>query len=129
MVHDLAATLYALTKQNMPDDQAMDSYNILPILLQENNAKGRDVILSQGSGSRGTLAIRKGDWKLIIQSDRDDPRVRIPRELYNLAENVYEKEEGNLIGNPAQQKRVEELMALYNKIRDSKTRTTEPVKF
>ncbi|MFW5831099.1 MAG: sulfatase family protein [Prolixibacteraceae bacterium] len=129
MVHDLAATLYALTKQNMPDDQAMDSYNILPVLLQEKNAKGRNVILSQGSGSRGTLAIRKGDWKLIIQGDRNDPRVRNPRELYNLAENVYEKEDENLIDDPAQQKRVEELMALYNKIRDSKTRTTEPVKF
>lgn len=128
MVHDLAATLYAITNQNMPNDQAKDSYNILPILLQEKNAKGRNIIFSQGSGSRGTLAIRQGDWKLIIQGDRDNPKIRVPRELYNLAENIYENEEENQINDPAQKERVEELMELYSKIRDSKTRTTEAVR-
>jgi len=125
MVHDLAATLYAITGQNMPEDQAMDSYNLLPLLMQENNAKGRNVIFSQGSGSRAKLAIRKGDWKLIIQSDKQNSDVREPVELYNLAENIYEKEEENLINDPAQKDRISELLDLYNQIRDSKTRTTE----
>ncbi len=125
MVHDLAAALYALTGQNMPEDQAMDSYNILPLLLQEKNAKGRDVIVSQGSGNRGRLAIRKGDWKLIIQSERGSPDMRIPVELYNLAENVYEKKEGNLINDPAQKERIENMMSLFNQIRDAEVRTTE----
>lgn len=127
MVHDLAAALYALTGQEMPDDQAMDSYNIMPLLLQEEGASGREVMYLQGSGNRGRVAIRHGDWKLIIQSDRDDPDVRKPIELYNLAENVYEKEEGNLINDPDQQERVDEMLGLYNSLYDSKTRTTEPV--
>jgi arylsulfatase A-like enzyme len=125
MVHDLAATLYALTGQNIPEDQAMDSFNLLPLLLQERNARGREVIFSQGSGSRGKLAIRKGNWKLIIQSDRDDSDLRIPVELYNLADNRYENEEMNLIDDPEQEGRIQELITLFNQIRDSKIRTTE----
>jgi arylsulfatase A-like enzyme len=127
MVHDLAATLYAITGQNMPEDQAMDSYNILPLLLQEENARGRSVIYSQGSGSRGKVAIRQGNWKLIIQSDRADSSIRIPVELYDLSENIYEKEEGNLINDPSQQQRVDDLLDLFNAIRDSETRTTKRV--
>jgi arylsulfatase A-like enzyme len=125
MVHDLAATLYAITGQIMPEDQAMDSFNLLPLLLQHINAKGREVMYIQGSGNRGKLAIRKGNWKLIIQGDREDPSVRIPVELYNLAENRYEREEGNLINDPEHKKRIEDLLSLLNEIRDSEKRTTE----
>ena len=129
MVHDLAATLYAITGQSMPEDQAMDSFNLLPLLLQENNAQGRSVIYSQGSGGRGKLAIRKGNWKLIIQGDRDNADIRIPVELYDLGDNVYENADQNLIDDPAQKDKVEELFQLFNRIRDSKNRTTELVRF
>ncbi len=124
MVHDLAATLFALTGQDIPDDQAMDSYNLLPLLMSEKNAKGREVIFSQGSGSRANVAIRKGNWKLIIKSERNNPDVRVPVELYNLADNIAENAEKNLINNPDQKDRVEELLHLYNQIRDSQGPTT-----
>lgn len=123
MVHDLAATLYAITNQDAPSDQAMDSFNLLPLLFQEENARGREVMYLQGSGHRGRVAIRQGDWKLIIQSDRNDASKRIPIELYNLGDNLYEKEEQNMINQPDQQERVEDLLQLYNQIRDSKQRT------
>ena len=92
---------------------------------QEQNAKGRDVIFSQGSGNRGNLAIRKGDWKLIIKSDRNDASIRVPIELYNLAENVYENEDGNVIDDAEKRGKVEELLHLYNQMRDSEKRTTD----
>lgn len=122
MVHDLAATLLAITGQEHPQDQAIDSYNLLPLLLQEENARGREVIFSQGSGSRGTLAIRKGDWKLIMQSDRDTAEMCIPRELYNLKKNIIEDDEQNLIYHPDHQGEIKALVDLYQQIQKSKQR-------
>lgn len=122
MVHDLAATLLAVTNQEHASDQAIDSYNLLPLLMNEKNAKGRKIIFSQGSGNRGTLAIRKDAWKLIIQSDRDSSAMCVPRELYNLRENINEAEDQNLIHQPEQQKKIKELVELYQKIRNSEQR-------
>ncbi len=120
MVQDLAATLLAITSQDVPQDQFADSYNILPLLMQQDEAKGREILLMQGSGGRANLAIRKGDWKLIIKSDRNDASIRVPIELYNLKENVLEEASGNLINHPEQQGRVAELLGLFDGIRDSK---------
>lgn len=127
MTQDLAATLYAITGQAMPDDQALDSFNLLPLLLAEPGARGRSVIYSQGAGNRGRVAIREGDWKLIIQSERGNPARREPLELYNLAENPGEDPGQDKIGDPAQRGRVRALMALYNRIRDSEGPTTARV--
>ena len=128
MVHDLAATLYALTGQVMPEDQAKDSHDLLPLFLHRKGANGRTVLYLQAGGQQPKLAIRKGDWKLILQGDKDDPAVRIPLELYNLKENPYENEDQELINDPEQKEIIEEMLALFNQIRDSESRTTEPVK-
>lgn len=124
MVHDIMATLFALTGQPMAPQHALDSYNLLPLLLQQPGAKGRDIIISQGSGKRGTLAIRKGDWKLIIQSERNRPDLRLPIELYHLKHNPLEKADQNLIHDPDQQERVQELLQAFHQIRDASGRTT-----
>jgi hypothetical protein len=39
---------------------------------------------------------------LIIQNDRDNADIRIPVELCNVDENVYESVDENLINDPAQ---------------------------
>jgi arylsulfatase A-like enzyme len=61
---DFMATFAALTDSKLPDDAGEDSFNILPALLDEPRDKPiRDAMVSVSS--KGLLAIRQGDWKLI----------------------------------------------------------------
>lgn len=123
MIQDLAATFYALTGQLVPEDKVMDSFNLLPLLLGKPGAKGREVIYSQENASRARVAIRRDNWKLIIQSDKNDHQKRVPVELYNLKDNPTEEEAKNLISDTGQKERIAELLELYNQIRDSDART------
>lgn len=129
MAHDLMAAMYALTGQDMPDDQGRDSYNILPLLKNERGAEGRDIVITQGNPARhlSKLAIQKGDWKLIINSDQQHS-VGEPFALFNLKENPYEKEEGNHIKSSDQQEKINELYSMYSLFRNSGERTTKPVR-
>jgi arylsulfatase A-like enzyme len=127
MAHDLMATMYAITGQSMPEDQAMDSYNLLPLLTGKPGAKGRDLMMLQGAGSNSQVAIRKGNWKLIIQSYKDKEVFEEPIALFDLGANPYEDEAGNLIDVAGQQDRIQELTDLYNSIRKGRKRTTEQV--
>jgi arylsulfatase A-like enzyme len=122
MAHDLMATLYALTGLPMPEDQAMDSYNILPLLLDKPKAKGRELELYQ-AGVVKNYMFRKGDWKLIIESD-DKGNVFEPVALFNLKENLAEDENYNLVNDPSQQDRIQEMYSEYVNYRTSKARTT-----
>lgn len=130
MAHDLMATMYALTGQVMPEDQAMDSYNLLPLLTGVEGAKGRDLMMLQGPGNRnqGLVGIRLGDWKLIIDTDKPKSIQRDPFALFNLADNPIEDESENLIDAPEQQIRIQEMLNMYNNIRDGRERTTQVVK-
>lgn len=118
MVQDLMATLYALTGQTQSEDSGLDSFNLMPLMLGVQGSKGRDQMLIQGAESN-RLAIVQGDWKLVIQTDRDNLDSREPFALFNLAENPYEDEAQNRINDPAQTNRVAELLAEYNRVRGS----------
>ena len=123
------ATMYALTKQEMSEDQAMDSYNLLPLLLDEPEAKGREIELYQGGLSKPVdndtkkFNIRMGYWKLIIDSDPAG-NIYEPEALFNLEDNPYEEESGNLINDPAQQERINEMYNHYVRLRSTNERTT-----
>ncbi|WP_109831452.1 sulfatase family protein [Reichenbachiella versicolor] len=126
--NDIMATLAALHNTSIPSHQALDSYNFLPILINEKEAKGRDfMVLQGGSDKRGTL-IENG-WKLIVQFDKKDKsdQTRTPLMLFNLNEDV--KEKNNLIDQPEQQERIKSMFAKFNQYRDSKKRSTAPIKF
>lgn len=58
---DLFASFAALTGQTLPADAAPDSLNLLPALLGEPDAAGRDYLVMHANG----IAIRKGPWKLV----------------------------------------------------------------
>ena len=120
---DVMATLAAVTGQSIGDYAGEDSYNILPILLNEtsNDDVRKDAI---HHSLDGMFAIRKGDWKLIEQRGSGgftEPALIEPADgeakgqLYNLeadpaeTTNVY-------LENPAI---VTELTALLNEYRDS----------
>lgn len=99
---DLLATCAAVVGTGLPDNAGQDSYNILPALLGEKSDKPiRDAIVHHSS--KGVFGIRQGPWKLILETKGSggwvDPRDRgpygsdKPGQLYNLADDPYEKKD------------------------------------
>lgn len=121
---DIMATLADLTNQKIEENQAMDSSNLLPILLDEKKIQPHPFLINQsGTGNHGMIT-EKG-WKLIIKIDKKDKtfKKRTPIALFNLNDNVSENENKNLINKPKHQQKVKELFEKYNKTRDSKVKT------
>lgn len=120
---DIAATLAAITGTSIPKTQAMDSYNLMPVLTK-GKSLDRDYLMLQ-SGTGRQLIIIEDEWKLIIQSDKKD-KTDVTREavaLFNLKDNPTEDESKNLVNDPAQKERITLLFEKYNKTRASKVRT------
>jgi arylsulfatase A-like enzyme len=65
---DMMATIASLLGENLPNDAGEDSFDILPLLRGEKPAQPiRNGMVHVNYGSY-TLAIREGDWKLILPS-------------------------------------------------------------
>ena len=65
---DMPATICAAAGITLPKDALPDSYNLLPAMLGEKDARKRDhLILMSGNGD---LAIRSGQWKYIPDLSR-----------------------------------------------------------
>jgi len=122
---DLASSLAALTGVDVPDDACLDSFNVLPALLGDADAKGRDHLVQQPNrGPR--LALRVGDWKLLDHGGNKPYSGRTFKKsgkakysLYNLADDPGEK------NDLAQKdpKKLEELRTMLEKIKkDGRTR-------
>jgi len=99
---DMIATCAAMVGTRLPDNAGQDSYNILPALLGEKRDRPvRDAIVSHSS--KGVFAIRQGPWKLILetkgsggwvgQRDKGPFGADKPGQLYNLADDPYEKKD------------------------------------
>jgi arylsulfatase A-like enzyme len=96
---DMLATFAALVGATLPVDAGEDSYSILPLLLQEKQtAFAREATII--GGSKGSLTVRQGDWKLIpflgsggfSKPAKIKPRPGEPvGQLYNLADDPGEK--------------------------------------
>ncbi len=66
---DMLATIASLLGEPLPSDAGEDSFDISPLLLGEKPAVPiRKGMVHVNYGSY-TLAIREGDWKLILSSD------------------------------------------------------------
>ena len=94
---DLIATCAAIVGAELPNDAGQDSYNILPALLGEKLDKPIREAIVHHSGS-GVFAIRQGEWKLILESKGagyhdGPPKAGSPGQLYNLADDPYEKDD------------------------------------
>jgi len=116
-VVDLAASMAAMTGQPLPDDACPDSFNVLPALLGEPGAKGRDHLVVEGRG----LALRVGDWKF-LQHPNAAPVQSLTFEkgpgqfeLFNLAEDPGETD--NRIDDEPQ--RAEQMKARLEAIRQA----------
>lgn len=121
---DILATLAAVTDQKIEKGQAKDSYNLLPLLQNpESDDTHPFLIIQGGSGRQGILI--EGDWKLIVQFDKKDKsgKTRAPKALFNLKNNIREKESGNFVNHPDYQDKVKYLFDKYNYYRDTKKST------
>lgn len=117
---DIMATIAAISNTKIQNGQALDSYNLLPVLKQVKKAKTRSHIMLQGGSHKEVMIIENG-WKLIIQIDKKDKsnNTRIPIALFNLNTNIWEHEAFNYINDSKYRSKVNYLFKLYNKTRDS----------
>lgn len=120
---DIMATLSDITGIEIEKGQALDSYSILPLLLDNKNINRRNNIMLQTGGSYKYHAMYIEDgWKLIIYIDPKDKtnKTRTPIALFDLKNNIKECEENNFIDNPKYKKKVQYLFNRYNQFRDEK---------
>ncbi|TSE10779.1 MULTISPECIES: sulfatase-like hydrolase/transferase [Aquimarina] len=123
---DLYASLADLIKQPITDNAAIDSQNILPVLLSSQEKEGREYLLEESY----TLSLRKGNWKYIdpFPEEKTIPdfieKVKniegghmYSPQLYNLEEDPSEK------NNLATQypEKVAELKSELEKIKNKKS--------
>jgi arylsulfatase A-like enzyme len=94
---DLCATIAALLNLPLPQDAALDSLNVLPVLLGRAQERPvRETFISHGAGMKGPFGIRQGPWKLVqvagggIGFGKSANRPAQPPLLYNLADDLAE---------------------------------------
>ena len=93
LVHqvDVLATCAEIVGAPLPDEAGEDSFSLLPLLRGVREAV-RDNAVSQSSG--GTLALRRGDWKMIFGKGSGGwgkGEVETPGQLYHLKDDLEEK--------------------------------------
>jgi arylsulfatase A-like enzyme len=118
---DILTTLAALVGTQLPSDQAMDSRNVLPLLLGQQKQAFRKKVLLQ-AGSNCEVIYRRDPWKLIIKSNWTCD-TWTPQTLFDLKKSPKEQPADNQINNPIYQELVEELLNEYLEIRRSGVQT------
>lgn len=118
---DILATLAGITKQELSEKVAQDSYNLLPVLKEKKSAKTHDFMFIQG-GANKEFVINDQGWKLIIQVNKKtlDFENSTPIALFNLNDNITEDESKNYIDHPKYQKKAQELFKKYKETIASK---------
>ncbi|NJB35212.1 sulfatase family protein [Croceivirga sp. JEA036] len=121
---DIMGTLAGLTQQELPKNQALDSENLLPILLKNADGNAKRTIITQAGTGKEVMITQEG-FKLIIQVDKKDKTntTRYPIALFNLNNNPTENEVKNLIHQTEYKEKVAALLQQYNQLRDTKTAT------
>jgi hypothetical protein len=87
----------------------------------EGTFRQRDYIVQQ-AGSKKELMYRKWPWKLIIQSNQQLTTFDAIA-LYDLQDNPFEKQAGNLVSDPQHKSRVDEMLREHLEILRSRQRT------
>ena len=101
---DLAHSCSKLAGQELPDGACPDSINVLDALLGKVGAKGRDHLVQQDNGTRGTFGLRSGKWKLQRHKRKSARNVVVERQLANTA--VPEHQLFDLEADPAEKRNV-----------------------
>jgi arylsulfatase A-like enzyme len=109
---DMVATFAALVGTSIPDGQAMDSLNLLPLLMGDESFEGRDYFANQ-AGSKQELMYRKMPWKLIIQSNLKRTKFEFLA-LYNLEDDPHEDQ--NKLDDPELESIANDMLIEYMEI-------------
>ena len=97
---DLAASFAKLINQPLADDACTDSFDVLDALLGKPSARGRETLIQQDNGNKGSFGFRKGNWKLQrhdkgksrnLNVDHKLAHTKVPKfQLFNLADDPSE---------------------------------------
>jgi arylsulfatase A-like enzyme len=101
---DLASSLAALTGQKIAEENCVDSHNVLGAMLGQPGAKGRDHLVQQDNGTKGTFGLRAGDWKLHRYDKKSARNVVVEKELANTQ--VPQFQLFNLVDDPGEKNNV-----------------------
>lgn len=85
---DLFATAADLIDEELPSDAAEDSISLLPVMVGQEPVQQRDAIFILGDGKDSSIAVRSGQWKLIVRYDADRSETY---ELYDLSKDPAEE--------------------------------------
>ncbi|MDA7640215.1 arylsulfatase [Opitutaceae bacterium] len=86
---DLLASIATLTGAKIPDDAALDSYNVIDALLGKPGAEGRDHLVQQDNGRGNNYGLRVGNWKLQRHDSKSARNVVVETKLANTKVNQY----------------------------------------
>ncbi len=116
---DMVATMAAITTVKNGKDQILDAANLLPVFTTNNIQQVHPNILHQSQANGGPYyALRQGDWKLVMKTKkREDFDNLEVIGLYNLANELIEDKETNLMNDSGQVQRIETMMAKYKELR------------
>ncbi len=117
--HDVMPTIAALAGQPVTRDLVKDATSLLPLFSGQPAAERHRYLLHRG-GKAPWYALREGDWKLIMASNKkgkeQDPTDVTPVELYNLRENPSEDETRNLVNHPEHGSRMKAMLKAHIRI-------------
>lgn len=86
---DLAASFAALAGVALPGDACLDSQDVLPALLGEPGAKGRDVLLQQDNNGNN-FGLRMGGWKLVRMKNKGASKAVVTKKKRTDAGGTYQ---------------------------------------
>lgn len=101
---DFASSFAALTGQTLTEDACVDSFNVIDALLGKPGASGRDHLVQQDNGTKGTFGLRAGQWKLQRFDRKTARNVVVEQPLANT--NVPQFQLFNLSTDPGEKRNV-----------------------
>ena len=121
----MVATIASVVGVSVDRTKIIDSANLLPIFTKGKKKALHKYLMHASQEAGGPFyAIREGNWKLIMKGESMKVLGELnPIELYNLKDNETEDFTKNLINNPKQAKRIEQMKASYLALRSNKAST------
>ena len=103
---DIMPTLADIVNVKLPKDEETDGISFCPTLLNNGKQKEHEYLYWEFHEGGGRLALRKGDWKMVVLNAQSEEKI----ELYNLANDLGETK--NLID-----KEPEKSKEMYSKLK------------
>ncbi|WP_289055425.1 sulfatase-like hydrolase/transferase [Carboxylicivirga marina] len=105
---DVLATIADLTDAPLNSEKPLDGVNLIPYVTGTKQGAPHKAIYLRGNGSKGTYAVRMGDYKIITQNEG------AWRQLYNLKDDI--SEENNMVKtSPERYQEIDKLRIEWSK--------------